>query len=343
MITLNEEIFVNNKIDYVIHSAAIKFMNFTDTIKLLETNVIGTMNLVKLSKKYSVKNFMEKIVNHYNFSVYQGVNFLWSDGSVLDIWSDQIKKKEKLNITNFEQSRHYCHVTTVCKDLIENLDNKNNTLIPSNIFEIKLIDLFLNFIKFFDYDKNKTNIFGDRKDEKLSEELLQSEYYTIESNFDIYKKLKFTYENEDINSFFEARNIYWDIDKQIIRSMLKKTFESLNSRDFNTFAVASLSENIEEDIKFACSLYEGVVSHSKEFDSYINDFVKNWELDRISRMDLSIIRLGIAEMTSFSYIPVKVTINECIDLAKISALKRGKVCKWSFRCNFIKFVKERSN
>ena len=194
-----EEIFENKKIDYVIHSAAIKFMNFTDTIKLLETNVIGTMNLVKLSKKYSVKNFMEKIVNHYNFSVYQGVNFLWSDGSVLDIWSDQIKKKEKLNITNFEQSRHYCHVTTVCKDLIENLDNKNNTLIPSNIFEIKLIDLFLNFIKFFDYDKNKTNIFGDRKDEKLSEELLQSEYYTIESNFDIYKKLKFTYENEDIN------------------------------------------------------------------------------------------------------------------------------------------------
>ena len=71
-------------------------------------------------------------------------------------------------------------------------------------------------------------------------------------------------------------------------------------------------------------MYECVVSKSKEFDSYINDFVKNWELDRISRMDLSIIRLGIAEMTSFSYIPVKVTINECIDLAKnFSSQKSG--------------------
>ena len=69
--------------------------------------------------------------------------------------------------------------------------------------------------------------------------------------------LSFFLKNEDINSFFEARNIYWDIDKQIIKSMLKKTFESLNSRDFNTFAVASLSENIEEDIKFACSLLYG--------------------------------------------------------------------------------------
>ena len=72
-------------------------------------------------------------------------------------------------------------------------------------------------------------------------------------------------------------------------------------------------------------MYECVVSKSKEFDSYINDFVKNWELDRISRMDLSIIRLGIAEMTSFSNIPVKVTINECIDLAKnFSSQKSGK-------------------
>jgi len=166
----------------------------------------------------------------------------------------------------------------------------------------------------------------------LIKESFFTEYNNLESptfndDLEFVRKLilSFFLKNEDINSFFESRNIYWDIDKQIIRSMLKKTFESLNSRDFNTFAVASLSENIEEDIDFACSLYECVVSKSKEFDSYISDFVKNWELDRISRMDLSIIRLGIAEMTFFNYIPVKVTINECIDLAKnFSSPKSGK-------------------
>ena len=166
----------------------------------------------------------------------------------------------------------------------------------------------------------------------LIKESFFTEYNNLESptfndDLEFVRKLilSFFLKNEDINSFFESRNIYWDIDKQIIRSMLKKTFESLNSRDFNTFAVASLSENIEEDIDFACSLYEYVVSKSKEFDSYISDFVKNWELDRISRMDLSIIRLGIAEMTFFNYIPVKVTINECIDLAKnFSSPKSGK-------------------
>ena len=193
-------------------------------------------------------------------------------------------------------------------------------------------------------DKIKSEII-DFKSSLGSEEELIKDWYKLlikESFFNEYNNLEnptfnddlefvrklilsFFLKNEDINSFFEARNIYWDIDKQIIRSMLKKTFESLNSRDFNTFAVASLSENIEEDIKFACSLYECVVSKSNVFDSYINDFVKNWELDRISRMDLSIIRLGIAEMTSFSYIPVKVTINECIDLAKnFSSQKSGK-------------------
>ena len=45
--------------------------------------------------------------------------------------------------------------------------------------------------------------------------------------------MSFFLKNEDINSFFEARNIYWDIDKQIIKSMLKKTFESLKEHPIN--------------------------------------------------------------------------------------------------------------
>ncbi len=150
---------------------------------------------------------------------------------------------------------------------------------------------------------------------------------SIEEDIEFIKDLIFTFilKNEDINSFFESRNIYWDIDKQIIRSMLKKSLGSLNSSDFNTFAVASLSDNIKEDIEFASSLFDLVVSNTDKYDSYVKKFVKNWDIDRISRMDLSIIRLGIGEMTSFKDIPVKVTINECIDLAKdFSSPKSGK-------------------
>ena len=107
--------------------------------------------------------------------------------------------------------------------------------------------------------------------------------------------------------------------------MLKKTVKSMNSSNFNTFAVASLSEDIKEDLKFASSLFDIVVQNTSEYDKYIKKYAKNWDLERITLMDRSILRMGIGEMTSFSNIPVKVTINECIDIAKnYSSPKSGK-------------------
>ena len=106
--------------------------------------------------------------------------------------------------------------------------------------------------------------------------------------------------------------------------MLKKTIQSLNSTNFNTFAIASLSDDIEEDITFACSLFENVTHNTQEYDAYIKKYAKNWDIDRISLMDKSIIRMGIGEMVYFNNIPVKVTINECIDIVKdFSSPKSG--------------------
>ena len=118
----------------------------------------------------------------------------------LDIWYDQIRKKNTdLTITNFDQERHYCHVTTVCIDLLTNLDQKNKILVPSKIFPIKLLDLYNNFIRLF-ADKNvKTIECGNRQDEKLHEDLLENIAYNIESEVDIFEKLKFSFDNEDIN------------------------------------------------------------------------------------------------------------------------------------------------
>ena len=165
----------------------------------------------------------------------------------------------------------------------------------------------------------------------LTEEEFYKDYISIEnSNFEedysFFKTLilSFIIKNEEINKFFEKKDIYWHQDKIIIRSMLKKTIQSLNSTNFNTFAIASLSDNIEEDITFACSLFENATDNTQEYDAYIKKYAKNWDIERISLMDKSIIRMGIGEMVYFNNIPVKVTINECIDIAKdFSSPKSG--------------------
>ncbi len=165
----------------------------------------------------------------------------------------------------------------------------------------------------------------------LTEEEFYKDYISIknsnfEEDYSFFKTLilSFIIKNEEINKFFEKKDIYWHQDKIIIRSMLKKTIQSLNSTNFNTFAIASLSDDIEEDITFACSLFENVTHNTQEYDAYIKKYAKNWDIDRISLMDKSIIRMGIGEMVYFNNIPVKVTINECIDIAKdFSSPKSG--------------------
>ena len=166
--------------------------------------------------------------------------------------------------------------------------------------------------------------------------LLEEDFYknyikidspTFEDDYNFFSELtlKFLIKNEFVVKFFEENNIFWSEDFLIVRSMLKKTVKSMNSSNFNTFAVASLSEDIKEDLKFASSLFDIVVQDTGEYDVYIKKYAKNWDLERITLMDRSILRMGIGEMLTFSNIPVKVTINECIDIAKnYSSPKSGK-------------------
>ena len=166
--------------------------------------------------------------------------------------------------------------------------------------------------------------------------LLQEEFYKnyvtiekpkLEEDFDFLQNLivKFLFKNNDIQKSFEEENIFWNEDFLIIKSMIKKTLKTLNSSNFNTFATASLSEDIKDDIKFACSLFDCVIDNSTEYDAHISKYAKNWDIERISLMDRTILRMGIGEMVNFSNIPVKVSINECIDIAKnYSSPKSGK-------------------
>ena len=179
----------------------------------------------------------------------------------------------------------------------------------------------------------------DTKTEKIRNwynVLVQEEFYrnyikiqepSFDQDFDFLQNLilQFLFKNDDIQKSFEEENIFWNEDFLIVKSMLKKTLKTLNSSNFNRFATASLSENIKDDVKFACSLFDCVIDNSTEYDEYIYEFAKNWDLERISLMDRTILRMGIGEMVNFSNIPVKVSINESIDIAKnYSSPKSGK-------------------
>lgn len=185
-------IMKNNKIDYIIHCAALKYIDIAekDPSKCIDINIVGTKNIITLANKYNVDNLvalstdkanvpintygmtkylMEQMILQYNYSIYQGVNFFWSDGSVLDIWYRQIRRKENLCVTDLNQERYYSSVEDICNDIINNISTKKIVITPTNIFKIKLNDLFYSMIQFFNYDKKNVFFMGYRENEKQVE------------------------------------------------------------------------------------------------------------------------------------------------------------------------------
>ena len=204
-------------------------------------------------------------------------------------------------------------------------DNKAVNFIETNS---KVIDGLIKYENKWDKETEEIRVwYKILLEEDFYKEYIRIDNPTFDDDYNFFAELilKFLIKNEVIVKFFEENNIFWSEDFLIVRSMLKKTVKSMNSSNFNTFAVASLSEDIKEDLKFASSLFDVVVQDTGEYDVYIKKYAKNWDLERITLMDRSILRMGIGEMLTFSNIPVKVTINECIDIAKnYSSPKSGK-------------------
>lgn len=222
-----ENIFKNNKIDYIIHCAALKYVDIAekDPDKCIDINIIGTKNIITLANKYNVNNLialstdkanlpinvygmtkylMETIVLQNNYSVYQGVNFFWSDGSVLDIWYRQIKRNEKLCITDLNQERYYCAIEDICSDIINNINNKSIIITPSNIFKASLKDLYNAMIEYFNYDSKKLYLTGSRINEKNIENL-HSNQNTVDilqySHKELIDIIDSTFKNTELSCF----------------------------------------------------------------------------------------------------------------------------------------------
>ncbi len=78
----------------------------------------------------------------------------------------------------------------------------------------------------------------------------------------------------------------------------------------------SKTEDFAEPAGFAWELVSGVWNNNVEIDDVITQFSHNWRLDRMGRIELTVLRMGIFEMLYRSDIPTKVAINEALELAR---------------------------
>lgn len=123
---------------------------------------------------------------------------------------------------------------------------------------------------------------------------------------------EFLYEHELLNHLFEDRNIHWADDTYGAFSMVSKTFEAFNGE----FKLLPLFKDAEDDKQFIATLFRKTIAGDKEYEKLIDEKTKNWELDRIAAMDILLMKMAIAEFLNVSNVPVKVSLNEYIDISK---------------------------
>lgn len=116
---------------------------------------------------------------------------------------------------------------------------------------------------------------------------------------------------------FEEKFMNWQLDKEVLQAMLAKTFKNFRSLDPMDNELAALTPNWVEDEEFISKLFAITIRRGEEYQEYISAKTKNWEAERIALMDTLIMRLAIAELLNFPSIPVKVTINEYIEISKV--------------------------
>ncbi|HRJ31432.1 MAG TPA: transcription antitermination factor NusB [Cyclobacteriaceae bacterium] len=119
-----------------------------------------------------------------------------------------------------------------------------------------------------------------------------------------------------INDYFEEEILHWAEDRDIVKGMVEKTVKSFDPASSEPLQLHQLSLNWEDDLHFIEQLFTGSIGLAPEHHKLIADNTRNWEVDRLPLTDRVILEMAITELISFPSIPVKVTINEYIELAK---------------------------
>ena len=113
----------------------------------------------------------------------------------------------------------------------------------------------------------------------------------------------------------EEQSIYWNDDLDFTISMVIKTIKKFKSADDQNTYLMSLYKD-EEDQQFTTKLFRKAIINNVENRKIIENYTKNWDVDRVAIMDILIMQLALTELIEFPSIPVKVTLNEYIELAK---------------------------
>lgn len=161
----------------------------------------------------------------------------------------------------------------------------------------KLYNIILNSDYYKAYMAKSDIMYTDQK--QLITDILSNEFENLEIMYHV----------------LEEQNIFWNDDIEFVISMILRTIDRFKENNPEGGNMLPLFKN-EDDREFAKTLIRKIILNYDEYKTLIEKYTRNWEIDRIALMDIQLMVMAITEMVEFPEIPLKVTLNEYIELAK---------------------------
>ena len=221
-------------------------------------------------------------------------------------------------------------------EIAANRANREGTEAPSSRFvnnkfavqlvENKQLNLFMESQKRrWDDDMEAVRKLCDQIEQStIYQEYMASDDDSYEADREVWRKIYRTLiqENPDLDAVLEEKSLYWNDDKEVVDTFVIKTikrFDPANGADQELLP----EYRDEEDRDFALKLFRSTILNADDYQRYMSESSRNWDFSRLAYMDVVIMQIAIAEMLTFPNIPVTVTINEYVDLAKLYSTPRS--------------------
>ena len=152
----------------------------------------------------------------------------------------------------------------------------------------------------------------------LYKEYMASEDDSYEADRELWRRIYRTLiqENADLDVVLEEKSLYWNDDKEIVDTFVLKTIKRFDPANKANQELLPEYDD-DEDREFALKLFRSTILNADTYQRFMSETSRNWNFSRLAYMDVVIMQIAIAEMLTFPNIPINVTINEYVDLAKL--------------------------
>lgn len=161
-------------------------------------------------------------------------------------------------------------------------------------------------------------LYEDIKKSDIYKDYMDTPSTDYESDREVWRKI---YKNvimpdEGMDSLLEEQSLYWNDDREIIDTFVLKTIKKFAKETGpNQELLPGFKD--DDDREFAVRLFRHAIMNDEYYRSLITRNIQNWEFDRMAFMDVIIMQVAIAEILSFPQIPLSVSINEYVEIAKV--------------------------